>query len=60
MLKRYSREHLSETLTIAVYREIAIAILRKFLREYNIFKDDYNYDDDEGVDDGEQGVGGRL
>jgi hypothetical protein len=60
VLKRYSREHLGETLTIAVYREIAIAISRKFLREYDAFKDDYDYDDDEGVGDGEQGVGGRL
>lgn len=60
VLKRYSREHLGETLTIAAYREVAIAISRKFLRECDAFKDDHDHDDDEGVDDGERGVGGRL
>jgi superfamily II DNA helicase RecQ len=59
-LKRCSREHLGETLTIAAYREIAIAISRRFLRECDAFADDHDRVDDEGSGDGEGGVGRRL
>ena len=59
-LKRCSREHLGETLTIAAYREIAIAISRQFLRECDAFAEDYDRVDEEGLGESEGGVGRRL
>ena len=59
-LKRYSREHLGEVLTIAAYREIAIAISRRFMRDCDAFMADQDGIDEEGAGDGEQSVGRRL
>jgi superfamily II DNA helicase RecQ len=61
-MKRYSREHLGQTLTIQSYREIAIAISRRFIGEQDAFMNDFDGIDEGGLDEGEgeQGVGRRL
>jgi len=61
-MKRYSREHLGQTLTIQSYREIAIAISRRFIGEQDAFMKDFDGIDEGGLDEGEgeQGVGRRL
>lgn len=61
-MKRYSREHLGQTLTIQSYREIAIAISRRFIGEQDAFMKDFDGIDEGGLDEGEgeQGVSRRL
>lgn len=61
-MKRYSREHLGQTLTIQSYREIAIAISRRFIGEQDAFMKDFDGIDEGGLDEGEgeHGVGQRL
>jgi hypothetical protein len=61
-MKRYSREHLGQTLTIQSYREIAIAISRRFIGKQDAFIKDFDGIDEGGLDEGEgeQGVGRRL
>jgi hypothetical protein len=61
-MKRYSREHLGQTLTIQSYRKVAIAISRRFVGEQDAFMEDFDGIDEGGLDEGEgeQGVGRRL
>jgi hypothetical protein len=61
-MKRYSREHLGQTLTIQSYCEIAIAISYRFIGEQDVFIKDFDRIDEGRLDEGkgEQGVGRRL
>jgi RecQ family ATP-dependent DNA helicase len=59
-LKRYSRLHLGQSITIAAYREIAIAISRMFLSKGHQFEPDHDNVDEEAGEDGEASVGKRL
>jgi hypothetical protein len=61
-MKRYSRKHLGQTLTIQSYREITITISYRFIGEQDVFIKDFDRIDEGGLDEGkgEQGVGRRL
>jgi hypothetical protein len=61
-MKRYSREHLGQILTIQSYCEITIAISYRFISEQDAFMKDFDGIDEGGLDEGEeeQGVGRRL
>jgi hypothetical protein len=58
-MKRYSRKHLGQALTIQSYYEIAIAISYRFIGEQDTFIKDFDGVDEGGLDEGkrEQGVG---
>lgn len=61
-MKRYSREHLGQTLIIQLYCEIAIAISRRFISEQDTFMNDFDRIDKGRLDEGEgeQGVSWQL
>ncbi|KAK3613862.1 hypothetical protein LTR56_027628 [Elasticomyces elasticus] len=59
-LKRYSRLYLGEALTIASYREVAIAISRQYMGRESAFVTDLDQIGEEGGEDGEGSIGKRL
>jgi hypothetical protein len=53
-MKRYSREHLGQILTIQSYCEITIAISYRFISEQDAFMKDFDRIDEGGLDKGEE------